>query len=683
MTIASYTLREIAARLGGEVSGNQVLAPAPGHSPKDRGLAFKKDSSAPDGYLVHLFNGGDPIAARDYVREKLSLPPFTPKRRGKSKTTNGDASHGKPITPSKEEIERATAAATAAMEKPATAPARKIVATYDYRDADGTLLYQVLRYEPKTFSQRAADGSFSLVGVKRVLYRLPELIEDSAAVVFITEGEKDADRVASLGLCATTISGGTKWTPEIVEPLRNRDVVIVPDYDSKGAARALEAANALHGVAASIKMIFLPGLDGAPGNNDVSDWLGHSSRTDIFAETCLAARLWVPGAEVEGMAAAMVVNAKEAPAADAPAGDVAASLGPLPFIDISAWHVDRAPLRDWAVRDLIPMRNVFLLSGEGAAGKTLLMLQLGIAHALGKDWIGTLPEPGPFLFLGAEDDADEIYRRVADILKHYGADFSELKDRVHLLSYAGEDAVLACTNSKAGIVTPTALFERFFKAAVEIKPVMIGIDTSADVFAGNENDRAQVRQFVGLLRRVAIKANAAVIVNTHPSLSGISTGTGLSGSTGWHNSVRARAYLTTIKTGADEEPDPNLRMLEFKKNNYGPVGKSIALRWENGIYKPVGGLDTFDKLAAEHQADTVFLTLLARFNAQDRNVSPNPGQTFAPTIFSREPEAKTKGLKVGALKDAMSRLFDSNQIHVELIGPPSHRRARLEVGPRP
>lgn len=154
----------------------------------------------------------------------------------------------------------------------------------------------------------------------------------------------------------------------------------------------------------------------------------------------------------------------------------------------------------------------------------------------------------------------------------------------------------------------------------------------------------------------------------------------MSGSTGWHNSVRARAYLTTVKFDKDEEPDPTLRMLEFKKNNYGPIAKSIALRWENGVYKLMPSIASLDKLAADRHAETVFLTLLTRFNSQNRNVSPNPGQTFAPTIFSREPEAK--GLKIGALKDAMSRLFDNNQIHVEVTGPPSHQRARLAIGPR-
>jgi hypothetical protein len=169
---------------------------------------------------------------------------------------------------------------------------------------------------------------------------------------------------------------------------------------------------------------------------------------------------------------------------------------PLPFVVMTRWRVNEGvPPREWGLRDLFPRRNVALLSGEGAAGKTLLLLQLGVAHALGRDWIGTLPEPGPFVYFGAEDETDEIHRRLADILKHYGADFPDLQGNLHLLTFAGEDAVLGHADH-TGLVKPRPLFERLMKAAIEIKPVLIGIDTSADVFAGNENDRAQVRQFV-------------------------------------------------------------------------------------------------------------------------------------------------------------------------------------------
>ena len=140
------------------------------------------------------------------------------------------------------------------------------IATFDYVDADGVLICQKLKYdsEPK-YGQRRPDGNGSWIsnldGVKRVLYRLPDLIKYDSGTVFITEGEKDANTIAGLGLCATSADSGT-WTPDLVEPLRGRDAVVLPDFDGAGVKRGLEAANALHDVAASIRMVFLPGLDG-------------------------------------------------------------------------------------------------------------------------------------------------------------------------------------------------------------------------------------------------------------------------------------------------------------------------------------------------------------------------------------------------------------------------------------
>jgi RecA-family ATPase len=284
---------------------------------------------------------------------------------------------------------------------------------------------------------------------------------------------------------------------------------------------------------------------------------------------------------------------------------------------------------------------------------------------------------GPFLYFGAEDDTDEIHRRLADILKHYGADFPDLQGNIHLLTFAGEDAVLGHAD-RTGLVQSTALFERLMKAAIEIKPVLIGIDTSADVFAGNENDRAQVRQFVGMLRKLAMQANAYIIINSHPSLTGINSGSGLSGSTGWHNSVRARAYLTTVKTDKDDEPDPNLRKLEFKKNNYGPIARTIELRWERGVYVPVGRIGSVEKMAKEHTADRLFIALLDRFNSQGRNVSEKAtSKNYAPTMFSKEDEAKKYGLRKADLEGAMRRLFEASQIIVVPYGSPCRGTTRL------
>jgi hypothetical protein len=180
---------------------------------------------------------------------------------------------------------------------------------------------------------------------------------------------------------------------------------------------------------------------------------------------------------------------------------------PLAFIDMSNWDSQRPAPRLWSVRERIPLRQPSLLSGEGGTGKTVLGLMLLIAQVLGRDWIGMLPELGPAIYFGCEDDADEIRRRVADIAAHYRMTFADLiAGGLHLLSFAGKDAILGAPN-RVGVIEPTPLFHRIHKAVCEIEPKTVVIDTSADTYAANENDRGQVRQFVGLLRRLAIDGN--------------------------------------------------------------------------------------------------------------------------------------------------------------------------------
>lgn len=170
---------------------------------------------------------------------------------------------------------------------------------YDYRDESGNLLYQVCRYPGKKFLQRrpnrSGGWSWNLRGVRRVLYRLPELVAAPDATVHITEGEKDADRLAREGLTATTNSGGAgKWREEYVEALEDRDVVVLPDNDESGRKHARKVARALHGKARSIKVIELPDL---PEKGDVSDWLAAGHTVEELKAVVEATAEWQPANE--------------------------------------------------------------------------------------------------------------------------------------------------------------------------------------------------------------------------------------------------------------------------------------------------------------------------------------------------------------------------------------------------
>lgn len=175
-------------------------------------------------------------------------------------------------------------------------PDDEIVATYDYRDADGALVFQAVRYAaPKEFRQRRPDGNGgwirNLKGVNRILYRLPELLAaDPAQTVFLVEGEKDADNLAALGLVATTNPmGAGKWLKQYNASLKGRRVVILPDNDQAGREHAKKVAASVATVASSVKTIELPGL---PPKGDVSDWLAVGGTAEELDLLVAAAADW-------------------------------------------------------------------------------------------------------------------------------------------------------------------------------------------------------------------------------------------------------------------------------------------------------------------------------------------------------------------------------------------------------
>jgi DNA primase len=162
---------------------------------------------------------------------------------------------------------------------------QRIVARYPYLDLDGTPLYEVVRMEPKDFSQRRSDGQggwiWKLDDVKRVPYRLPEF-RFATGTLFIAEGEKDADCLADSGLLATTVPcGAGKWRPEFAKYFANRDVVILPDNDETGRAGSEKIAAELHEIAKSVKVVMLPGLS---DKEDVSDFLDRNTIEDLQGE---------------------------------------------------------------------------------------------------------------------------------------------------------------------------------------------------------------------------------------------------------------------------------------------------------------------------------------------------------------------------------------------------------------
>ncbi|HJR06626.1 MAG TPA: AAA family ATPase [Pyrinomonadaceae bacterium] len=269
---------------------------------------------------------------------------------------------------------------------------KQIAAQYDYRDEQGGLIYQVCRTEPKGFFQRRPDehGGWirNLDGVRRVLYRLPELLaSDSSTTVFICEGEKDADALSEHGLLATTNSGGAgKWQDEYNETLNNRHVVILPDNDEAGREHAVKTANLLKTVAASVRLVELPGL---PEKGDVSDWLNNGGTVkhlqEIVSSTPILEAM-KPTTHQTGIQTAADLLAKE------------------------------FPEPKFAVYGLFS-EGVTIFAGKPKSGKSWCGLGIAIAVASGGRALDSIPvEQGDVLYLALEDGERRLQSRLQQIL---------------------------------------------------------------------------------------------------------------------------------------------------------------------------------------------------------------------------------------------------------------------------
>jgi RecA-family ATPase len=565
---------------------------------------------------------------------------------------------------------------------------RKISATYDYVNEALELVFQVVRFDPKDFRQRRPDSAggweWSVRGVRQVPYRLPDLQEAIASdrTVVIVEGEKDVEALWTLNIPATTNAGGAgKWSTALNEFFRDVDVVIVPDNDPPaknldgtvrlnaygkpifpGQDHARAVARSLGTLPRKVRILELPD---SPLKGDVSDWISAGGTADEFWR--LVETAGVPSDEYKGPRVDIDIGSGE-------------PRPPLQWLDMSAWDTELVPERKWAIRDRVPLNQAGLFSGEGGTGKSIIELMKNVAHVAGKDWLGSLPEQGPSFYVGTEEDKDEIHIRFATVAEHYGVPFEELvRGGLKVLCLLGQDATL-CALGKGGRIETTKLYRLLYEAAGDLKPKNISIDTLSRAFAGNEIDRVQVYAFAQHMQALAKVATGSVTVLSHPSLSGVSSGSGLSGSTAWHGAFRFRHYLRGVKAGEGEQPDGDLRELQFLKNQYGPRGETIVLRYQRGLFVPEGGMSSFDRIVREAKVDEVFVTLLRRFTDQNRNVSLKiSANSYAPREFVTNDLAKQHSIKTAEMAQSMERLLTAGKIINETYGKPAKPYQRLVV----
>lgn len=261
---------------------------------------------------------------------------------------------------------------------------RKIVQTYDYADEDGKLLFNVCRFEPKTFAQRAPDGSWKVRGIRQVPYRLPELMEAIAGerVVFVVEGEKDVGNLHTFNSVATCNAGGAgKWRDEFAEFFRDADVVIIPDNDGAGREHADRVGANLTPVARRVRLLTLPNL---PTKGDVSDWIAAGGTAEQFNALVENAPAWAPRFE--------------------------SKLGGMRWSDIGA--ID-GPQYEWIVENIIPAGEPIMIFGDSGTGKSFSTFYMALCIARGEKFYGANVEQGLVVYVAAEGGKGFTKRKTA------------------------------------------------------------------------------------------------------------------------------------------------------------------------------------------------------------------------------------------------------------------------------
>jgi RecA-family ATPase len=344
------------------------------------------------------------------------------------------------------------------------------------------------------------------------------------------------------------------------------------------------------------------------------------------------------------------------------------------------WEGVPVPPRRWLALNRIPMCEVTGLGGDGGIGKTQIALQAAVrVGTSGSDWLGSpLDEVGPSVFFTAEEPETEIHFRLDKIREHHQLNWADLAN-VHPvcpITHPEIDPILAGLVKRTGKVESTKTFTWLREMVLDTGAKFFCIEAASDVFDVDEIVRSHAKACVRLLQGLAIEADAAALLLFHPSLSGITSGRGTSGSTQWNNTMRSRLFFQTLPGAKDDDPSDRRKLLEVMKANRGPTGEKVILEWRDGLFVPPSTALTVEAAARQQQVDLAFLAALRRLLAQNQDISPGKTSTSSAVKMMRG-STETKGIRDDELADAQQRLLDAGQIKIEPYGPPSKHAKRV------
>ncbi len=304
----------------------------------------------------------------------------------------------------------------------------------------------------------------------------------------------------------------------------------------------------------------------------------------------------------------------------------------FPIADLSAWAQLEPEPKRFAMTGVIPEGEVTLFTGPGGTNKSTFGLQLCACSAAARPMLGVDVQPGPALYVTAEDEDRENHWRLRKIASAIGTTLNGLAGKLSVVSLRGRLNNELATFDVEGRLRPAPAFALLRETIKAAAARLIVLDNVGHLYIGNENDRGQVTAFVNLLYQLCRELGVTIVLIAHPNKAGDS----YSGSTAWLNAVRSQIVLSR----PDDGMDPDARVLTLGKANYARPDQQLTFRWHD--FALVRDEDLSPDKRAELAAiirtnieNAAFLACLAERTSQGegRQVGPNSGPNYAPSQF--------------------------------------------------
>jgi hypothetical protein len=355
-----------------------------------------------------------------------------------------------------------------------------------------------------------------------------------------------------------------------------------------------------------------------------------------------------------------------------PPAEVAGELTPLfPLAEarIDKFVINPPPKRLWLLNDCLPFGKVGALIAPGGTGKSQFLLQLAVSVATGMEFLGwEIGESGGVLCLFAEDDEEEIHRRLFHIASHAGLcqdiapePYAKLLTNLHVKSMVARDNLMTVADHASGEVVPTDYSERLLLVTREIPDLkLIVIDPGSRFRGGDENFAQDTTRFVEALEYVSRRTGANVLVAHHANKGSMNGGEQTQGaqrgSSAFTDGVRWQMNLSYL--GENDLDNYGIRKSEKRgflkasvvKNNYGPPSEELLLQREEDGYLVVS-----DRTADAEGAEAVLWEKVRQILHGEARC----GITYSKTSFEGKFGGTGGGLRLGVGKNTLRRLLNA------------------------